>query len=73
MDLSELYERGEKAIRRKEFGFLLDGVETQYILKHDRAIIDKYTFSPAYIDAVESETSCTVLGIDFATRSSCLP
>ena len=29
MDLSELYERGEKAIRRKEFGFLLDGVETQ--------------------------------------------
>ena len=67
MELSELYERGEKAIRRKAFGFLLDGVETQYILGHDRAIIDGYTFSPRYIDAVESETSCTVLGIDFRT------
>ncbi len=67
MELSELYERGEKAIRQKEFGFLLDGVETQYILKHDRAIIDGYTFSPRYIDAVESESSCTVLGIDFET------
>ncbi len=67
MELSELYERGEKAIRRKEFGFLLDGVETQYILKHDREIIDGYKFSPGYIDAVESESSCTVLGIDFDT------
>ena len=67
MELSELYERGEKAIRRKAFGFLLDGVETQFILEHDRAVIDSYTFNPRYIDAVESETSCTVLGIDFRT------
>ena len=67
MELSELYEKGEKAIRAKEFGFLLNGVETEYILKHDRAIIDGYTFSPRYIDAVESDTSCTVLGIDFDT------
>ena len=46
MELSELYERGEKAIRRKASGFVLDGVETQYILKHDRAIIDRYTIQP---------------------------
>lgn len=67
MELAELYEKGEKTIRAKEFGFLLNGVETEYILKHDRAIIDGFTFSPRYIDAVESETSCTILGIDFDT------
>ncbi|MGD9042518.1 MAG: alpha-hydroxy acid oxidase [Desulfobacterales bacterium] len=67
MGLSDIYEKGERLIREKEFGRLLDAVETGFILEHDRRILDRYTFRPRYIDGVEPETACRVLGVDLAT------
>jgi len=67
MGLSEIYQNGEKNLREKEIGWLLDGVETGFILEHDRKILDRYTFRPRYIDGVSPDTACRVLGIELAT------
>jgi isopentenyl diphosphate isomerase/L-lactate dehydrogenase-like FMN-dependent dehydrogenase len=63
MDLTDLYSKGEEALRQREIGHLLDGVETGFILKHDRLILDRYTFKQQSIDAVEASTRCDVMGI----------
>jgi isopentenyl diphosphate isomerase/L-lactate dehydrogenase-like FMN-dependent dehydrogenase len=67
MGLSDLYQKGERLIREKEYGWLLDGVETGFIVEHDRRILDRYTFRPLYIDGVTPKTACRILGVDLAT------
>ena len=67
MGLGEIYEKGERLIREKEYGRLLDAVETGFILAHDRRILDRHTFRPRYIDGVAPTTTCRVLGVDLAT------
>jgi 4-hydroxymandelate oxidase len=67
MGLSEIYRKGEQILRGKEIGWLLDAVETGFILKHDRNILDRYTFRPRYIDAVIPETACRILDVELAT------
>lgn len=73
MDLTDLYEKGEGLLRQKDIGLLLDGVETGFILDHDRRVLDRYTFSQHCIDAVEANTGCHVLGVYLPPRSSCQP
>jgi 4-hydroxymandelate oxidase len=63
MDLTDLYAKGEEALRQREIGQLLDGVETGFALRHDRFILDRYTFKQKSIDAVEANTRCEVMGI----------
>ena len=67
MDLTDIYQKGEQRIREKEFGWVLDAVETGFIVRHDRRILDRYTFRPQYIDGVVPETACRVLGVALAT------
>jgi len=67
MGLTEIYQEGKKILRGKEFGWVLDAVETGFILGHDRRILDRYTFKPRYIDGVEPETSCRILDVELAT------
>ena len=67
MELTDIYLKGEKRIREKEFGLLLDAVETGFIVEHDRRILDRYTFRPQYIDGVVPKTACRILGVDLAT------
>jgi isopentenyl diphosphate isomerase/L-lactate dehydrogenase-like FMN-dependent dehydrogenase len=67
MGLTEIYETGEKRLREKDFGFLLDGVETGFVLKHNRLILDRYTFHQQCIDAEEASTGCQVLGVTLST------
>ncbi len=66
MDLTDLYSKGEEALRQREIGHLLDGVETGFILRHDRLILDRYTFRQKSIDAVEGSTRCEVMGVPFS-------
>lgn len=33
MKLSEIYDKGQKELGEKNFGFLLDGVETGFVLR----------------------------------------
>ena len=67
MGLSDLYQKGEKFIREKDYGWLLDAVETGFIMEHDRRILDRYTFRPQYIDGVTPNTACQILGVELAT------
>ncbi len=67
MGVADIYRKGEKFLREKEYGWVLDAVETGFILEHDRRILDRYTFRPRYIDGVEPRTACRVLGVDLAT------
>jgi isopentenyl diphosphate isomerase/L-lactate dehydrogenase-like FMN-dependent dehydrogenase len=67
MDLAELYTKGEEALRQREIGQLLDGVETGFILKHDRVILDRYTFRQQCIGAGEATTECKALGVSLST------
>jgi isopentenyl diphosphate isomerase/L-lactate dehydrogenase-like FMN-dependent dehydrogenase len=67
MGLSEIYQKGEAVLEEKKLAWILDPVETGFILKHDRYILDRYTFRTQYIDAVEPKTSCRILGVEFAT------
>jgi len=67
MGLTEIYQKGKKILREKEFGWVLDAVETGFILEHDRRILDRYTFRPRYIDGVEPKTNCRILDVEFAT------
>jgi isopentenyl diphosphate isomerase/L-lactate dehydrogenase-like FMN-dependent dehydrogenase len=67
MGLTDIYRKGERLLREKEFGWLLDAVETGFIIEHDRRILDRYTFRPQYIDGVKPKTACRVLGVELAT------
>jgi len=67
MELTELYRKGERVLREREIGWVLDAVETGFILEHDRRILDRYTFRPRYVDAVEPDTACGVLEVELAT------
>jgi isopentenyl diphosphate isomerase/L-lactate dehydrogenase-like FMN-dependent dehydrogenase len=67
MGLTEIYQEGKKILRGKEFGWVLDAVETGFILEHDRRILDRYTFRPRYIDGAEPQTTCRILDVDLAT------
>jgi isopentenyl diphosphate isomerase/L-lactate dehydrogenase-like FMN-dependent dehydrogenase len=67
MELSELLQKGRELLSQKPYGLLMDGVETEFDLIHDRHILDRYTFRLQCIDAVEARTDCHVLGIDLAT------
>ena len=51
MDLTEIYARGVEFFKTKDYGRLLDYVETGFIEGHDRRIIDRYTFVQQCLDA----------------------
>ncbi len=67
MKLSEIYEKGAIELQKHEFGFTLEGVETEFVLANNRRVIDSYTFRQQCIDGVEPATATTVLGLEFKT------
>ena len=54
MELTELYQKGKEILDNKPYGKLLDGVETEFEIPHDRAVLDRYTFRPHCIDGIEA-------------------
>ena len=67
MELTEIYEKGEAALRAMDIGFLIDGVETEFVMVNNRHILDDFTLSQRCIDGVEATTACHVLGVDLST------
>ena len=67
MELTGLYEKGEEILRGRDIGFLVDGVETEFVLANNRWVIDRFTFRQHCIDGVEPSTACRVLGVDLTT------
>lgn len=56
MHLTDLYQKGEELLRQRDIVFLLDGVETGFILAHHRHVLDQCTFRLKCIDAGEAVT-----------------
>jgi 4-hydroxymandelate oxidase len=67
MDLTELYQKGEDRLRQRDIGIMLDGVETGFVLSHDRKILDQYSFKQHCVDTAEASTECQVLGVTLST------
>jgi isopentenyl diphosphate isomerase/L-lactate dehydrogenase-like FMN-dependent dehydrogenase len=67
MELTEIYERGKALLKDRDIGFLLDGVETQFVMRNNRRILDRYTFRQRCIDGVEVSTQCSILGVELAS------
>lgn len=67
MELAQIYEKGEAILRAMDIGFLLDGVETEFVMVNNRRILDGFTLSQRCIDGVEPTTACRVLGVDLST------
>ena len=66
MNLSEIYQKGAAYFEEKEFGFLLDYVETGFIKVNDRRIMDQFTFRQQCINTKEAQTSCSILGVELS-------
>lgn len=67
MELTEIYEKGEAELRTRDIGWLLDGVETEFVISNNRRVLDQYTIRQRCIDGVEPSTQCTVLGVELKT------
>ena len=67
MELTEIYQNGEKILSERDIGFLIDGVETGFVLTHNRQVLDRYTIRQQCIDGPEARTACHVLGVDLST------
>jgi isopentenyl diphosphate isomerase/L-lactate dehydrogenase-like FMN-dependent dehydrogenase len=66
MELTEIYQNGEQILRERDIGFLIDGVETGFVLTHNRQVLDRYTMRQQCIDGPEARTACHVLGVDLS-------
>ena len=67
MELTKIYQEGEKTLRERDIGYLIDGVETGFVLTHNRQVLDRYTIRQQCIDGPEAHTACHVLGVDLST------
>jgi len=68
MELGEIYKKGKETLLAKDIGVFLGGVETEFVMRHNRRIMDGYTFRQKAIDAAPApETGLEVLGLTFGT------
>ena len=67
MLLKEIYQKGEAELRMRDIGWLLDGVETEFVISNNRRILDQFTVRQRCIDGTKPDTGCTVLGLDLKT------
>lgn len=67
MELTEIYAKGKAILKDRDIGFLLDGVETEFVMRNNRRILDRYTFRQRCIDGVAVNTQCSVLGVELAS------
>ena len=66
MELTEIYRKGEAFFRDKDYGRLLEYVETGFIRENDRRVLDRFTLRQRCIDATEASTACRVAGVELA-------
>lgn len=67
MELTEIYQKGEAELKTGDVGWLLDGVETEFVMSNNRRVLDQYTIKQRCIDGVEPVTRCKVLGVELKT------
>jgi isopentenyl diphosphate isomerase/L-lactate dehydrogenase-like FMN-dependent dehydrogenase len=64
MTLSEIYQKGAEILEGKKFGFVLRGVETEYVMKHNEEIFRRYRFLQRAINSIEVTTEIRLLDVN---------
>ena len=64
MTLSEIYQKGADILESKRLGFMLRGVETEYVLRNNEEIFKRYRFRQRAIDSIEANTATRLLNLD---------
>jgi (S)-2-hydroxy-acid oxidase len=68
MNLAEIYSKGQKILVSRSFGFLLDGVETSWVLDNNQRVMGEYVFHQKTINApAVASTATEVLGLALET------
>jgi len=68
MELGEIYKKGKETLLARDIGVFLGGVETEFVMGHNRSVLDQYTFRQKAIDAApEPETGLEILGVKLGT------
>ena len=67
MELTEIYQKGKSILKEKEYGFLLNYVETGFVKENDRRVLDRTTIRQRCIDAEPAQTAVSVLGVKLSS------
>ena len=68
MNLSEIFSKGKEILLGQKIGFTLGGVETGWVMKNNRSIMDNYAFRQKAIGApTEAKTDVSLLGVSLRT------
>jgi hypothetical protein len=57
MKLNELYQKGAEVLAEKKIDFMLRGVETEFVLEHNTAVLSHYTFLQRAINTIQKVTT----------------
>jgi len=64
MTLGEIYRKGMEILEGKKFGFVLRGVETEYVIKHNEEIFRNYRFLQRAINSIDVTTETRLLDVN---------
>ena len=64
MTLSEIYQKGAEILEGKRLGFMLRGVETEFVLRNNEEIFKRYKFRQQSINSVEATTGTRLLDVE---------
>jgi isopentenyl diphosphate isomerase/L-lactate dehydrogenase-like FMN-dependent dehydrogenase len=66
MTLQELYKKGSEVLTGRGLDFNMEGVEREWVLKHNEAIFQKFMFRQRAIGAKIADTKTKILNVDLA-------
>ncbi|MFC1977345.1 alpha-hydroxy-acid oxidizing protein [Chloroflexota bacterium] len=64
MTLSEIYQNGAEILESTKLGFMLRGVETEFVLRNNEEIFQRYKFRQQAINSVEATTETKLLDVE---------
>lgn len=64
MELDEIYRKGIEAMEAKGLSHNLEGVETDFVLRHNEEIFTQYMFSQKAINSIEVTTGTRLLDVE---------
>ncbi len=64
MTLGEIYQKGVEILDGKKLGFMLRGVETEYVMRHNEEIFERYRFRQRAINSPQATTATRLLNVE---------
>lgn len=64
MELSEIYRKGAEILESTKLGFMLRGVETEFVLRNNEEVFQRYKFRQQAINSIEATTATKLLDVE---------